>query len=195
MPIALYGFQLWFFKGTPTVNNLYKLKKMQQRAALWITGAFRTFPSKGVEAIAGLIAIYLHLQKLNGRHHLQYASIPPSHAINSLLDLAHAKNQPAHKFATSNLTNKQLTNLKSPIKDVNVCLNEISPCFNPTHTLFSPGMRVVNHFSSKIVFHSPLSSSDKDTHAHIQNLNHAFRQSQSSPHSTAIMPASKILVK
>ena len=29
MPIALYGFQLWFSKGTPTVKNLTELKKMQ----------------------------------------------------------------------------------------------------------------------------------------------------------------------
>jgi len=40
LPIALYGFQLWFFKGTPIVKNITELKKMQQRAALWITGAF-----------------------------------------------------------------------------------------------------------------------------------------------------------
>ena len=29
LSIALYGFQLWFFKGTPTVKNLTELKKMQ----------------------------------------------------------------------------------------------------------------------------------------------------------------------
>ena len=34
LPITLYGFQLWFFKGAPTVKNLSELKKMQQRAAL-----------------------------------------------------------------------------------------------------------------------------------------------------------------
>jgi len=73
--IALYGFQLWFFKGAPIVKNITELKKMQQRAALWITGAFRTSLSEGIEAIAGLIPITLHLCKLNGRHHLHYASI------------------------------------------------------------------------------------------------------------------------
>jgi len=34
VPIALYGFQLWFFKGAPTVKNITELKKMQYRAAL-----------------------------------------------------------------------------------------------------------------------------------------------------------------
>ena len=91
LPIALYGFQLWFFKGTPTVKHITELKKMQRRAALWITGAFRTFLSKGIEAIAGLIPITLHLRKLNSRHYLCYMSIPPSHAINTLLDPQYAK--------------------------------------------------------------------------------------------------------
>jgi len=34
LPIALYGFQLWFFKGIPIVKNITELKKMQRRAAL-----------------------------------------------------------------------------------------------------------------------------------------------------------------
>ena len=60
-PIALYGFQLWFFKGTPTVKNIMELKKMQCRAALWITRAFRISPLEGVKAIAGLVPINLYL--------------------------------------------------------------------------------------------------------------------------------------
>jgi len=40
---------------------------MQQRAALWITGVFQTSPSLGVEAIARLVPIHLHLKKLYGR--------------------------------------------------------------------------------------------------------------------------------
>jgi len=40
---------------------------MQRRAAIWITGAFKTSPLEGIEAIANLIPIKLHLQKLTGR--------------------------------------------------------------------------------------------------------------------------------
>jgi len=86
LSIALYGFQLWFFKKAPIHKNISKLKKMQCRAALWITGAFQTLLLEGIEAITGLVSISSHLQKLNGHHHLCYASIPPSYAINSLLD-------------------------------------------------------------------------------------------------------------
>jgi len=82
-------------------------------------------PSEGIEAIAGLIPIALHLQKLNGRHYLQYASIPLYHAINLLLDSQHTKNQPLHRAVMSNLTSKQQAKLKSPIKDVNEWLNGV----------------------------------------------------------------------
>jgi len=43
---------------------------MQRRAALWITDAFHTLSTMGVEAIAGLILINLHLKKLYQRFHL-----------------------------------------------------------------------------------------------------------------------------
>ena len=86
LPIILYRFNLWFFKGALIVKNINKLKKIQCKAALWITGAFQTSPSDSIKAIAGLIPITLHICKLNSRHHLRYGSIPSTHAINSLLD-------------------------------------------------------------------------------------------------------------
>jgi len=46
------------------------LNKMQKQAVIWILGAFKTSPLFGVEAIAGLIPIKLHLQKLRGRSQL-----------------------------------------------------------------------------------------------------------------------------
>jgi len=58
------------------------------------------------------------MHKLNSRYHLRYGSILSTHAINSLLDPQHAKNHPPHKTTTSKLTNKQWSNLKSPIKGV-----------------------------------------------------------------------------
>jgi len=43
---------------------------MQRRATLWILEDFKTSPLFGIEAIAGLIPIKLHLQKLGGRSQL-----------------------------------------------------------------------------------------------------------------------------
>jgi len=109
------------------------------------------------------------------------------HAINSLLNPQHAKNQPPHRVTTSKLTARQQTKLKSPIKDVNEHLNGVRQCFNLLYFLFSPGSRVVNQFSSRISFHSPSFSSDEDLYQHLQSLNHTFRDSQVSPNSAAVI--------
>jgi len=70
LPIVLYGFQLWFYNCVPIAYHLKVLGKMQRRVAIWILGAFKTSPSYGIEAIAGLIFIKLHLQKLGSRSQL-----------------------------------------------------------------------------------------------------------------------------
>jgi len=43
------------------------LDNMQRRAAIWILGAFKTLPLEGIEAIAGIIPIKFHLQKIARR--------------------------------------------------------------------------------------------------------------------------------
>ena len=57
---------------------------MQKRAAIWITRAFCTSPTAGIKAIAGLIPIHLHLQKLYGCVLLQAYLLPQNHIINLL---------------------------------------------------------------------------------------------------------------
>jgi len=64
VPIATYGFQLWYFSGAPTKAQVSLLATMQCKAALWILGAFRTSSTSGIEALAGLIPIHLHFKKL-----------------------------------------------------------------------------------------------------------------------------------
>ena len=60
LPITLYGFQLWFYNKAPLSYPLKMLGKIQRRAAIWILGAFKMFPSFGIKAIAELIFINLH---------------------------------------------------------------------------------------------------------------------------------------
>ena len=81
---------------------------------------------------------------------------------------------------------KQQANLKSPIKDINEQLNSIRNYFNSLYPLFSPGSQIVDHFSSRISFHSP-SSSNEDLHQYLQSLNLAFRSSQKNHNSTAVI--------
>jgi len=62
------------------------LDKMQRRATIWILGAFKMSLSFSVEAIAGLISINLHLQKLSGRLQLCAHSLSNNHILCSLME-------------------------------------------------------------------------------------------------------------
>ena len=66
--------------------HLKALGKMQRRAAIWTLGAFKTSPLYGIEAIAELVPIKLHLQKLGGRSQLRVHKLLPNHLIHSLID-------------------------------------------------------------------------------------------------------------
>ena len=59
---------------------------MQRRATIWILGAFKISSSYSIEALASLIPINLHLQKLGGCSQLQAYRLPSSHLIRSLID-------------------------------------------------------------------------------------------------------------
>ena len=86
LPIALYGFQLWFYNRAPLSYPLKILGKMQRRATIWILGAFRTSPTSGIEAIAGLIPIKFHLHKLTSRSQLCSTALPKNHLIKTLIE-------------------------------------------------------------------------------------------------------------
>ena len=77
------------------------LTKMQRWAAIWISGAFRTSPTGG---LTGLIPIRLHLKKLRERASLHTATLPPHHAIRSLLNRQHAGQTHLHPLALGNLS-------------------------------------------------------------------------------------------
>jgi len=57
------------------------LDKMQRRAAIWILGAFKTSPTEDIEAIARIIPIKFHLQKLARRSQIQPFALPINHII------------------------------------------------------------------------------------------------------------------
>jgi hypothetical protein len=81
VPIVTYGFKLWYYSGAHCKGQVAKLAKMQHCAALWITGAFHTSPVGGVGALAGLIPINLHLQKLAAQSSYWIATLSPTHPL------------------------------------------------------------------------------------------------------------------
>ena len=83
------------------VYPLKKLRKIQRRVALWILGAFYTSSILGIEAIASLVPIYLHLQKISEYHQLRISILLNNHAIKSLLERKHTENTSLHHLCQS----------------------------------------------------------------------------------------------
>jgi len=75
LPIATYGYRLWYYEGARCKKALSLLNTMQQKAGLWITGAFSTSPTGRIESRKGLIPVHLHLQKMAGRANFRAATL------------------------------------------------------------------------------------------------------------------------
>ena len=120
MPITLYGFQLWYYKEVLLFQPLKELKKIQQKAVLWITDIFYTLLSWELEVIAGLIPIHIHLDKISRRYYLQVASLPQQHTLNSLIDKHYSKKTKFHHLSIAYLICKQWSKIKSSIVDTNI---------------------------------------------------------------------------
>jgi len=80
---------------------------MQRKAAFWILGAFQTYLSLDIEAIVGLIPIYLHIQKLNSKFHLRVHSLLANHITKFLLEARPMDDSKAHQILLEWLMLKQ----------------------------------------------------------------------------------------
>jgi len=106
LPIALYGFQLWYYNKAPLSYPLNTFQKMQHRAALWISGVFQTLPLAGIKAISGLIPIHLHIKKLYNRALLRGLLLLFNHIIKSILSSNRSYNHVPYNSSIDNLTPK-----------------------------------------------------------------------------------------
>jgi len=98
---------MWYYNKTPLNYSLKSLRKMQRGATLWITDAFYTLPTIGVEVIARLVPINLYLKKLYQRFHLQEFSLPSNHIIKLILTSVNSNKHDPHRLSLKSLTVKQ----------------------------------------------------------------------------------------
>ena len=119
---------------------------------IWILEAFKTSPLYGVEAIAELIPIKLHLQKLGGRSQLRMNKLSHNHLLYLLIDL-HINSSSNFKFIVLDLlTNRQQSLVKGHLVNTANRSYECFPSFSPLNLEFSPGLRIIDNFSEHISF-------------------------------------------
>ena len=106
LPIALYSFQLWFYNKASMLYHMKILDKMQRRAIIWILRAFKISPTEGIKAIAGIIPIKFHLQKLARRSQIYPFKLSSNHIIRDLMDDAPNSFKKPNPHAVSSLMSR-----------------------------------------------------------------------------------------
>jgi len=166
------------------------LGEMQRRATIWILGAFRISPTRGIEAIAGLIPIKFHLHKLTSRSQLRSAALLKNYLIKTLIEdtLNTYSKLPLHSI--NSLTDHQKSSIKDDLVDLYNKLHRIFPSFSPFNPELTLGSRVIDTFQDWFSFN--LSNKAKNDTARPQQLDNMTIVSSLSPHMALIVSDASI---
>ena len=153
VPIATYGYRLWYFEGGKYKANLSMLNSAQRKAALWICGAFRTSPTGGVEALAGLPPIRFVLKKLAYRSVLRVATLSATHPIRSLMSETFSERAVLHEHSIALMRPRLRANLSTPLTEVDNHLIDLTEKLAPFDPESRPGYRLLDLYKGQVIFH------------------------------------------
>jgi len=128
------------------------LDKIQRRAAIWILEAFKTSPSEGIEAIAGIIPMKFHLQKIAKRSQIRPFKLPTNHILRNPMDDLPPSSTITNPHKIGSLTNRQRILTKGHLINSYNKSHGIFPSFSPLSIEFSPGHRIIDNFSDCFSF-------------------------------------------
>jgi len=128
------------------------LDKMQRRATIWILGAFKTSPTEGIEAIAGIILIKFYLQKLARKSQIHPFKLPSNHIIRDLINDTPNSFKKPNPHAVSSLTSQQKNIAKGHLIDSCNKIYGIFPSFSPLSWEFTPDFCLTDNFSDHFSF-------------------------------------------
>jgi len=120
------------------------LDKMQRRAAIW---AFKKLPLEGIKAIAGIIPIRFHLQKLARKLQIFPFKLPTNHILRELMDDSPLSSNNSNPHAIGSLTNHQKNIVKGHLIDSCNKTYRIFPSFLPLNPEFFPSSCITDNFS------------------------------------------------
>ncbi|CAA7261906.1 unnamed protein product [Cyclocybe aegerita] len=152
VPIATYGYRLWYFDGARNKGAMNQLKRMQRKAALWITGAFRTSPTGGLEALAGLIPVHLMLKKLATRAVYRIATLSDTHPLRSMMGEGLLKRAAPHARSAALMTPAMRGKVKSTVMEVDERVHTLTESFEPFAPEARPGDRLLDHYADRLHF-------------------------------------------
>ena len=165
---------------------------MQRRAAIWILGAFKTSPSIGIEAIAGIIPIKFHLQKIARRSEIYPFKLPSGHLLRSLMDDSPPLSSTPNSYHIGMLTNHQRNLTKGHLIDSYNKAHGIFPSFSPLNPEFSPGCHITDKFSNRFSFNLVNKKEKEKYKTRTQELDDIVLSNSFSPQSALIITDANI---
>jgi hypothetical protein len=152
LPIATYGYRLWYYDKAKVKGLMSSLSRMQWRAALWIIGAFRTSPTGGCEAIAGLIPIHLHIHRLADQSSFRANILSAFHPLRTLLGPGRSMAAKPHAQSIYHMTEVMQTKVKSSLMEVNSKMLDVGEVFKPLCPELTPGKQFMDRFLEQVTF-------------------------------------------
>ena len=168
------------------------LNKMQRRATIWILGAFKTSPLEGIEAIAGIIPIKFHLQKIAKRSQIHPFKLPANHILRNILDESPPLSNTSNSHNIGSLTNCQRTLTKGHLIDTYNKVYGIFPSFSPLNPEFSPGHRIIDNFSDCFSFNLVNKKEKEINTIHAQELDDMVLHNSFLPHTALVITDTSI---
>ena len=192
LSIALYGFQLWFYNKAPLSYHIKILNKIQRRVAIWILGAFRTSLTEGIKAIASIIPIRFHLQKIARRSQIRPFKLPTNHILRSLMDDLPSLSIFPNLYSISSLTNCQKNITKGHLIDSCNKSYGIFPSFSPLNQEFVPGLYIIDIFSDRLSFNLATKKDKEKDKICAHELDTMVLHNSSSPHTALVITDASI---
>jgi len=165
------------------------LNKMQRRAAVWILRAFKTSLLEGIEALAGLIPVKYHLQKIAKRSQLRPFKLQKSHILNNLMDDSPQFHNPLN---TGSLTHHQKTLAKGHLIDSEVKSHGIFPSFSPLDPELTPGQCIIDIFSDRFSLNLVNKSKKEKNNCRAQELDEMVLRNSSIPNTALVITDASI---
>ncbi|CAA7263688.1 unnamed protein product [Cyclocybe aegerita] len=168
VPIATYGYHLWYFDGARNKGVMNQLKRMQRKAALWITGAFCTSPTGGLEALAGLIPVHLMLKKLATRAVYRVATLSDTHPLHFMMGEGLLKRAEPHAHSAMLMTPAMQGKVKSTVMEVDKRVHTLTESFEPFAPEARPGDWLLDRYADRL--HFDKCDPTQDRHPYLDEL-------------------------
>jgi len=142
---------------------------------------------EGIKALAGLIPIRFHLQKIAKRSLICSFKLPANHILKNLLndDPPPSKSNNSHNIGS--LTNHQRSLTKGHLIDSSIKSYGIFLSFTPLDSEFSPGHHIIDNFSNRFSFNLVNKKEKNQNHLRGQELDDMVLRCSSNSHAALVI--------